>query len=127
MQFRVIRSRLILHGLLLLALSIVPFFLGMYGNPGGLMVLLLLVWPVACFMSQLRLSLRGAPRVVACLPAPIFLILPAFALLTPSAMRYLGIYLVFDAILVVCGALFGFWRNAVRGRRTHGSGLSIRG
>ena len=127
MQFRVIRSRLILHGLLLLALSIAPFLLGLYQSPGALMFLLLLVWPIACFFSPLRLALRGAQWFIACLPAPIFLILPAFALLTPSAMRYLGIYLVFDIILVICGALFGSWRNAVRGRRTSASGLSLRG
>lgn len=125
MRKHIINGRVIIHGILLLALCFVPFWLGMYKH-SSLLVMLLLFWPAAAFLSPFLLALDGTVWYAAFAPVPIFLLLPLFALLTPAAMEYLGVYLFFYGLLALAGAFIGTWRSNMRGRRMPGKGLGMR-
>lgn len=125
MRKHILQGRLIGHSAILLALCILPFMLGFFRIVWTLALLMFVIWPAVSFLSPFRLALCGSPRLVACAPVVVFLLVPLFALLTPAEMDRVGIFLVFYIIACIAGGFIGGWRANVRNHRTHGTGMGL--
>jgi hypothetical protein len=113
-----LRVGMLIHGVALLLIAALPFVLGAYRSGAALLTLLLLIWPLVCFLSPFALARSGMKWYFALAPTPVFFIMPLCVLLTPAGLAYLGAYPVLYALTALIGAGLGAWRHARRQARS---------